>query len=101
MTRCYRYDLDLDETLRRHRTKPLAAEVTEDSVRSWYRAADPVHGLDESNPGAEDCTLYGPQWPGNVGGPPGPQTLWVPLRSSENASRIWTVSEQLTGVAFE
>lgn len=48
VTRCYRYDLDLDETLRRHRTKPLAAEVTEDAVRSWYRPSDPVAGLDET-----------------------------------------------------
>jgi NAD(P)-dependent dehydrogenase (short-subunit alcohol dehydrogenase family) len=54
-----------------------------------------------TSPVAEDVMLYGPQWPGNVGGPPGPQQLWAPLRSTENASRIWTVSEQLTGVTFE
>ncbi|MGV9801196.1 SDR family oxidoreductase [Mycobacterium sp. NPDC003449] len=41
---------------------------------------------------------YGPQWPGNVGGPPGPQKLWKPLRDNVNASRMWTVSQELTGV---
>ena len=51
-------------------------------------------------PDAMDCTFYGPQWPGNVGGPPGEQKLWKPLRSNENAARMWTASEQLTGVEF-
>ncbi|WP_454300417.1 AAA family ATPase [Salana multivorans] len=46
-TCCYRYDLEVDETLRRHRTKALADEVTEDMVRSWYRTTDPVSELDE------------------------------------------------------
>jgi NAD(P)-dependent dehydrogenase (short-subunit alcohol dehydrogenase family) len=45
--------------------------------------------------------FYGPQWPGSVGGPPGEQKLWVPLRSTTEAVRIWTVSEHLTGVSFE
>ncbi|WP_163541659.1 SDR family oxidoreductase [Occultella kanbiaonis] len=57
--------------------------------------------LAATSPDATDGALYGPQWPGNVGGPPGPQKLWAPLRSTENASRIWTISEQLTAVAFE
>lgn len=48
ITRCYRYDLTLEETLVRHRTKPLAAEVPEDTVRSWYRSDDSVVGLDET-----------------------------------------------------
>lgn len=44
--------------------------------------------------------FYGPQWPGNVGGPPGEQKLWAPLRNTENASRLWTVSQELTGVTL-
>lgn len=47
VTRTYRYDLELDETLRRHRTKPLAEEVSVDTVASWYRTSDPVRELDE------------------------------------------------------
>jgi NAD(P)-dependent dehydrogenase (short-subunit alcohol dehydrogenase family) len=49
---------------------------------------------------AKDGAFYGPQWPGNVGGPPGEQKLWAPLRNSEHAARMWQVSEELTGVTF-
>jgi len=48
----------------------------------------------------EDGGFYGPQWPGNAGGPPGPHSLWSPFRSTEDATRLWDVSEQLTGVAY-
>lgn len=48
----------------------------------------------------EPGVFYGPQWPGNAGGPPGPQKLWKPLRDSENAARVWEVSQDLTGVSF-
>lgn len=49
---------------------------------------------------AESGAFYGPQWPGHVGGPPGEQKLWNPLRDNANASRLWTVSQELTGVTF-
>lgn len=48
VTRSYCYELELDETLRRHRTKSLADEVTEVTVASWYRSADRVPELDEA-----------------------------------------------------
>ena len=44
--------------------------------------------------------FYGPQWPGNAGGPPGVQKLWKPLRDRAAAERLWELSEQLTGVRF-
>ncbi|MHA3022916.1 SDR family oxidoreductase [Mycobacterium sp. BMJ-28] len=47
-----------------------------------------------------DNVFFGPQWPGNAGGPPGVQKLWKPLRDNESAARLWAVSEKLTGVAF-
>ena len=47
ITRSYYYELELSETLRRHRTKSLAAEVTEDQVASWYLGDDRIGGLDE------------------------------------------------------
>ena len=47
VTCCYYYDLALDETLRRHRTKALATEVSESDVASWYRRDDRVAHLDE------------------------------------------------------
>ncbi|APE38672.1 short chain dehydrogenase [Nocardia mangyaensis] len=49
---------------------------------------------------AEDGGFYGPRWIGNLGGPPGEQKLWAPLRRTEDAARLWTVSEELTGVTF-
>lgn len=49
---------------------------------------------------ARDGSFYGPQWPGNMGGPPGEQRLWPPLRSTEEAAHLWTLSEELTGVTF-
>ncbi|WP_207204622.1 kinase [Sanguibacter massiliensis] len=52
VTRSYCYELGLDETLRRHRTKPLADEVTEEIVASWYRSVDRVPELDEAVLGA-------------------------------------------------
>ncbi|MDT9594974.1 SDR family oxidoreductase [Nocardioides zeae] len=42
--------------------------------------------------------FFGPQGPGRVGGPPGPQRLWRPLRDDAAAARLWDVSEELTGV---
>lgn len=47
MTRSYCYELTLDETLRRRRTKPLATEVPVDTVATWYRNADRVRALEE------------------------------------------------------
>lgn len=48
----------------------------------------------------KDGGFYGPQWPGNAGGPPGPQSPWRPLRDRDAATRLWTLSEELTGVSF-
>lgn len=53
------------------------------------------------DPDSVDGGFYGPQWPGNAGGPPGRQSLWKPLRSEADASRLWEVSQQMTGVAFD
>ena len=49
---------------------------------------------------AKDGGFYGPQWPGNVGGPPGEQKFWKPLRDNENAARMWKESEDLAGVTI-
>ncbi|MEV0273473.1 hypothetical protein AB0H43_32290 [Hamadaea sp. NPDC050747] len=49
---------------------------------------------------AQDGAFYGPQWPGNAGGPPGEQKPWGTLRDPDAAARLWSVSEQLTGVTF-
>ena len=56
--------------------------------------------LAATSPDAKDGSFYGPQWPGNAGGPPGEQKLWAPLRRTDDAARLWAVSEELTGVTF-
>lgn len=43
--------------------------------------------------------FYGPQWPGNAGGPPGQQKLWKPLQDNASARRLWAASEELTELA--
>lgn len=47
-----------------------------------------------------DGGFYGPTWPGSAGGPPGRHRLWAPLRNTEDAARLWSLSEELTGVTF-
>ncbi|GLX99379.1 SDR family oxidoreductase [Herbidospora sp. NBRC 101105] len=56
--------------------------------------------LAATDPGAKPGALYGPSGLGNLGGPPAEQRLYPPLRSSEDAARIWRVSEELTKTAF-
>ncbi|MEV7229886.1 SDR family oxidoreductase [Polymorphospora sp. NPDC051019] len=53
-----------------------------------------------TDPGAKPGVLYGPSGPGNLGGPPAEQRMYTPLRSSEEAQRVWQVSEQLTRTSF-
>lgn len=43
-TRLYYLDVSFDETLRRHATRPLAAEFGGDEMRAWYRPADLLPG---------------------------------------------------------
>ncbi|MGQ4269985.1 SDR family oxidoreductase [Nocardiopsis changdeensis] len=44
--------------------------------------------------------LYSPSGPGRLGGPPTRQRLYPPLRSEQEAARVWRTSEELTEVAF-
>lgn len=44
--------------------------------------------------------LYGPSGPGHTGGAPAEQPLYPPLRSAEDAARVWELSQRLTGVTF-
>ncbi|WP_129337079.1 SDR family oxidoreductase [Cellulomonas endophytica] len=45
--------------------------------------------------------LYGPDGLGNLRGNPAEHALYRPLRSAEDAGRVWTVSERLASVSFE
>ncbi len=52
-----------------------------------------------TSPDAEPGALYGPTGIGHLGGPPGPQKLYRPLRSGDDARRIWDVSLDLAGLS--
>jgi NAD(P)-dependent dehydrogenase (short-subunit alcohol dehydrogenase family) len=49
-----------------------------------------------TSPDAIGGRLYGPGGLGHLGGPPREQKLYVPLTGTEDARRIWQVSEELT-----
>ena len=46
-TRLYYLDVTLDETLRRHATRPQASEFTADDMRGWYRPRDLLTTIQE------------------------------------------------------
>jgi predicted kinase len=47
ISRFYYLDVSMAETLRRHATRPQAAEFGADDMRSWYRARDLLGGIRE------------------------------------------------------
>ncbi|MFB4295769.1 SDR family oxidoreductase [Actinomadura sp. NTSP31] len=53
-----------------------------------------------TSPHAERGGFYGPRGPGHLGGPPAEQKLYSPLRSHEEAQRVWQASEELTRVTI-
>ena len=53
-----------------------------------------------TDPAARGGAFYGPSGFGHVGGAPGEQRLYPPLRSAEEARRVWDVSERLTQTTF-
>lgn len=51
-------------------------------------------------PDAKPGAMYGPSGLAGLGGPPAEASLYAPLRSGEEAKRVWEVSLELTGVSF-
>ena len=51
-------------------------------------------------PDAKRGALYGPSGPGHMGGAPAEQQLYLPLRSTDDANRVWKLSERLTETAL-
>ena len=45
---CFYYDLDFDETIRRHANKPQAVEYGARVMREWYRERDLIPALNET-----------------------------------------------------
>lgn len=54
--------------------------------------------LAATSPDAQGGHLYGPSRFGHISGPPAEQELFAPLRSAEDARRLWALTERLTGV---
>lgn len=48
ITRCYRYKIPFQETLRRHNTKPNAVDFGEGEMRQWWREDDGLTGVVET-----------------------------------------------------
>jgi NAD(P)-dependent dehydrogenase (short-subunit alcohol dehydrogenase family) len=53
-----------------------------------------------TDPAGKRGVLYGPRGLGDLGGTPAEQRLYSPLRSTDDATRIWGISERLTETAF-
>ncbi|MET8046579.1 SDR family oxidoreductase [Streptosporangium sp. NPDC005286] len=49
-----------------------------------------------TDPDAKPGALYGPRGLGNLGGPPAEQRMYSRLRGTDDAERIWQISERLT-----
>ncbi len=56
--------------------------------------------LAATSPDARGGALYSPHGPGRTGGAPAEQPLYRPLRSAEDAARVWELSERLSRVAL-
>ncbi|MFG2430768.1 SDR family oxidoreductase [Streptomyces sp. NPDC048590] len=69
----------------------LVGTVRTAQLPALYAAADP---------GARGGSLYGPSGPGHMGGAPAEQNLYSRLRVTEEARRVWDVSQELVGVRF-
>lgn len=48
ITRCYRYELSFDETVRRHRGKENCHEFGAYEMKQWWREHDPLTGVEEA-----------------------------------------------------
>ncbi|RDI55310.1 SDR family oxidoreductase [Nocardia mexicana] len=53
-----------------------------------------------TSPDARPGEFYGPRGFAHLGGPPGRQQLYSRLRSTEEARRVWQLSEELTNITF-
>lgn len=51
---CFYYELSFEETVRRHASKPQAAEYGPDLMQGWYREHDQIPALNETIIGPRD-----------------------------------------------
>ena len=99
-----------DQPARRAPRAGRAHETTGRRMIRWLSARGILAGTVESaglpalmaatDPQAKPGALYSPSGFGNMGGPPAEQRMYSPLRSADEAARVWDVSEQLTRTAI-
>lgn len=87
-----------------------AGDTPQIRVIRWLSARGILAGTPETaalpalmaatDPAAQRGALYGPLGPGNLGGAPGQHRMYPPLRSTEDAARVWELSERMTRTAF-
>jgi NAD(P)-dependent dehydrogenase (short-subunit alcohol dehydrogenase family) len=87
-----------------------AQETAGRRMISWLSARGILAGTVETaalpalmaatDPQAKPGVLYGPSGFGNTSGAPAEQRMYSPLRSADEAARVWAVSEQLTKTAI-
>jgi hypothetical protein len=70
---------------------PFAQTAAEGALPALYAATDPR---------AEGGRFYGPGGFQHASGAPAEQKPYAPLTSVADAERLWSVSEQLTGVKW-
>ena len=56
--------------------------------------------LAATGPDSHGGQFFGPKGFGDVGGAPALREPWAPLRSDDDARRLWEVSERLVGARF-
>jgi NAD(P)-dependent dehydrogenase (short-subunit alcohol dehydrogenase family) len=56
--------------------------------------------LAAAGPGSGGGQFYGPRGLAGLSGAPAQQELWAPLRSMDDARRLWEASERLAGMPF-
>jgi hypothetical protein len=72
---------------------PLFSQSAEDGALPTLFAA--------TAPQAEGGGYYGPSGLGELKGPPAPARIMPQARDKAAASKLWDVSQQLTGVSFD
>lgn len=92
---------ELDRTRQTSGRRLIGAMSRRGILVGTVRSAGLPALLAAASPDARGGDLYGPTGPGRVGGAPGGQSLYRPLRSEAEAARVWEVSQELAGVAFE
>lgn len=50
---------------------------------------------------AQDGLMYGPNWPGHMGGPPAEQKAFSRVADEDDARRMWDASAELTASRFQ